>query len=257
MAVTSVERLHQVWETHPKKLSFFITVDHKKIGEKYLLTAFTFFLLGGIEALLMRTQLMQPENTFLDPETYNQVFSMHGTTMIFLFSTPILSGFGNYFVPLLLGARDQAFPRLNAFSYWIFLASGLFMYASFLVGAAPDGGWFAYTPLTSSQTYAPGMNIDFWGLGLIFLGISTTVGALNFIVTIIKLRAPGMSLAHMPLFLWNVLVTSFAVVFSLPALTTALVFLELDRNFHTHFFDPAAGGNPLLWQHLFWFFGHP
>src|SRR5438552_3890628 len=181
-ALTAERQLHEVWETHPEALSFFVTVDHKKIGEKYLVTAFVFFLLGGVEALLMRTQLIAPENTFLDPETYNQVFSMHGTTMIFLFATPILSGFGNYFVPLLLGARDQAFPRLNAFSYWIFLAAGLFMYSSFLLGAAPNGGWFAYAPLTSSQTHTPGLNIDFWALELMFLGIYTTAGALIFLV---------------------------------------------------------------------------
>ncbi len=255
-ALADRELLIKVWETHPKALSPFVTVDHKKIGARYLVTAFLFFLAGGIEALVMRTQLALPENRLLDPETYNQLFSMHGTTMIFLFATPILSGFGNYVVPLMLGARDMAFPRLNAFTYWVFLFSGLFIYASFLIGSAPDGGWFAYTPL-SGKAASPGPGLDFWALGLVLLGISTTAGALNFIVSILKVRAPGMSVDRLPLFIWNVLVTALAVIFALPALTLACLLLELDRNFGTHFFDPAAGGSALLWQHLFWFFGHP
>jgi cytochrome c oxidase subunit I+III len=250
------ERLTQRWETVPGLRGVLTTVDHKEIGRRYLLTAFMFFLIGGLEALLMRTQLAAPEQTLLSPQTYNQLFTMHGTTMVFFFATPVLSGFGNYFLPLLVGARDMAFPRLNALSYWVFLLSGVFMYSSFLLGAAPDGGWFAYVPLTS-RAYSPGPNVDFWALGLIFLGISSTVGAINFIVTIFKLRAPGMSVNRLPLFAWNVAAASFMIVFALPSLTTACALLVLDRKLGTHFFDPAAGGDPLLWQHLFWIFGHP
>jgi cytochrome c oxidase subunit I len=250
------QRLRQVWETRPGLAGWLGTVDHKEIGLRYIVTAFVFFLLAGVEALLMRLQLAVPENTLLDPNAYNQLFTMHGTTMVFLFATPIQSGIANYIVPLLIGSRDMAFPRVNALSYWIFLLAGVFMYSSFLIGAAPNGGWFNYVPLTGQQ-YSPGPNIDFWAIGLIFLAVSSTGGAINFIVTIFKLRAPGMSINRMPLFLWNLTVTSFMLVFALPALTAANVLLELDRKFGTQFFDPAGGGNPLLWQHLFWVFGHP
>ncbi len=250
------ERLVRLWETRPGLLGKLGTVDHKEIGIRYIITAFAFFLLAGIEALLMRVQLAVPENTFLSPDAYNAFFTMHGTTMVFLFATPIQSGIANYVVPLLTGSRDMAFPRLNQFSYWVFVLAGLFMYASFPLGQVPAGGWFNYVPLTSA-TYSPGPGIDFWGLGLIFLTISTTAGAINFIVSIFKLRAPGMTINRMPLFLWNMVVTSFMVIFALPALTAANVLLELDRKFGMHFYDPTGGGSPLLWQHLFWIFGHP
>jgi cytochrome c oxidase subunit I+III len=192
----------------------------------------------------------------LDPETYNQLFSMHGATMMFLFAIPVLSGFGNYFVPLMIGARDMAFPRLNAFGYWVFLGSGVFMYSSFLIGKAPNNGWFNYPPLGAKE-FTPGLNIDFFTLGLIFLGVSTTAGAINFIVTILKMRAPGMSINRMPIFVWGELAMALAIVFAQPSLTVALVMLELDRKFGFHFFDAAVGGDPTLWQHLFWIFGHP
>lgn len=250
------ERLRRVWEPKSGLWSWLATVDHKRIGIRYIVTAFIFFLGAGVSALMLRTQLAVPNNNFLTPEAYNQLFTMHGTTMIFLVSTPILFGFGNYLVPLLMGARDMAFPRLNAFGYWIFLLSGLFMWSSFLIGQAPNGGWFNYVPLNDTP-YSQGINIDFYTLGLTFLGIATTAGAINFIVSIFKLRAPGMSINRMPVFLWSILVTSFAVVFAVPALTAANVLLELDRLFGFHFYDVALGGNPLLWQHLFWFFGHP
>ncbi len=248
--------LAPVWEQPPGIVSFLTSVDHKRIGVRYLITATAFFLLAGIEALAMRTQLAVPDAGVLGPEAFNQLFSMHGVTMIFLFVTPMLSGFGNYFVPLMIGARDMAFPRLNALSYWVFLASGLFIYSSFLAGSAPSAGWFNYTPL-SDATYSPGSGIDFYNLGLIFLAISTTAGAVNFIVTIFKMRAPGMSMNRVPLFCWGVLVQAFAIIFALPALTAANLLLELQRSFGFHFFDPGAGGDPLLWQHLFWIFGHP
>ncbi|MGE5594798.1 MAG: cbb3-type cytochrome c oxidase subunit I, partial [Hyphomicrobiales bacterium] len=249
-------RLEHVWEV-PRGLAFELaTVDHKKIGERYIVTAFVFFMLSGAAALAIRTQLATSEADLVGPDTFNQFFTMHGTTMIFLFATPMLSGFGNYFLPLMLGARDMAFPRLNAFGYWVFLFSGVFMYSSFLVGAAPDGGWFSYVPLTG-RAYSPNANIDFWSLGIIFLTISSTAGALNFIVTIFKMRAPGMSINRMPIFAWSVLGTSFALIFALPPLTAANILLEMDRQFGTWFFDSSRGGNALLWQHLFWFFGHP
>ena len=193
----------------------------------------------------------------LSPDAFNQMMTMHGVTMIFLFIVPMTTGaFGNYLVPLMLGARDMAFPRLNALSYWLFLGSGLFLYTSVFIGKGPNCGWFCYTPL-NTRTYDPGLNVDFYALGLIFNGLSTTAGALNFIVTIFKLRAPGMSLNRMPLFIFAILAVSFSLIFAIPPLTTDLVFLELQRKLGFHFFDVAHGGDPLLWQHLFWLFGHP
>jgi cytochrome c oxidase subunit I len=249
------ERLKASWEP-PETLYFQLaSVDHKKIGKRYLVTAFIFLLVGGVEALLMRMQLSRPENTLLTPEQYDQLFTMHGVTMIFWYAAPILSGFGNYLVPLFIGSRDMAFPRLNAFSYWTFLLSGLVLYTGALIGMAPDGGWFAYTPLTG-PAFSPGLNLDFYAISLLFLTISTTAGAINFIVTIFTMRCPGMSMSRMPLALWSTLTMSFAVVFGMPPLTAALVFLELERRWNFHFFDPL-GGSPLLWQHLFWIFGHP
>ena len=256
MSTATTERLERIWGESPGLESWAHTVDHKRIGKRYVYTAFAFFLAGGVEALVMRTQLLQPQLELVTPEGFNQLFSMHGITMIFLFVTPMLFGFGNYFVPLQIGARDMAFPRANAFGYWIFLFAGLFMYSSTLIGAAPNDGWFNYVPLSGS-TFTPGMNIDFYTLGLVFLGISTTVGSANFIVTIFKLRAPGMSISRLPLFCWAILATSFAVIFALPSLTIANVMLHLDRAFGFHFFEVAGGGDVLLWQHLFWIFGHP
>ncbi|MFL5767081.1 MAG: cytochrome c oxidase subunit I [Actinomycetota bacterium] len=256
MSVAVEERLQQHWEEKPGVRSFLGTVDHKRIGARYLVTAFVFFVLGGIEAMLMRTQLVRPLNTFIGPELYDQLFTMHGTTMIFFFATPILSGFSNYLVPLQIGARDMAFPRLNAFSYWVFLLAGIFLYASVPLGLAPNDGWFDYVPLAGIH-YTPGLHIDFWALALIFLGIATLAGGINLIVTIFKMRAPGMAISRMPLFVWAVLVTSFMIVFAIPPLTVANILLELDRKFGMQFFAVSKGGDPLLWQHLFWIFGHP
>src|SRR5918996_820133 len=253
---TIAERLEAIWGERPGLASWLMTVDHKRIGLRYLYAGIAFFIIGGIEALVLRAQLTQANLHILDPEAYNQMFSMHGTTMMFLFAVPALSGFGNYFVPLMIGSRDMAFPRLNSFGYWAFLGSGLFMYSSFLVGSAPDNGWFNYVPLGGTE-FTPGVNIDFYVLGLIFLGLSTTGGAINFIVTILKLRAPGMSINRMPIFVWGELALGLAIVFAQPALTTGLVMLELDRKFGFNFFNSTAGGDPVLWQHLFWIFGHP
>jgi cytochrome c oxidase subunit 1 len=232
------------------------TTNHKGIGISYLVTAFLFFLIGGIEALLIRVQLGAPNNTLLSPEVYNQIFTMHGTTMIFLFAMPILVGFGNYAVPLMIGARDMAFPRLNALSYWLFLFGGLMLYSSFVLGGAPNAGWFAYAPLTSSQ-YSPTHGMDFWVLGIVMTGLGSTVGAINFIVTILNLRAPGMTFFKMPLFVWQMLVTMFLILFAIPTLTVDAILLFLERNFGAPFYQASQGGDPLLWQHLFWFFGHP
>ncbi len=237
-------------------LSWLMTVDHKRIGIMYLVTAFLFFLVGGTEALLMRLQLAQPNGKVLTPDQYNQIFTMHGTTMIFLVVMPLAAGFGNYFVPLLIGARDMAFPKLNALSYWTYLFAGIFMYSSFVFGGAPNDGWFSYAPLTE-KLYSPTHGMDFWAMGILLLGIATTIGSINFIVTIIQLRAPGMTINRMPMFVWTTFVTSFLAVFSLPSLTTAVVLLLLDRQLGAHFYNVAQGGTALLWQHLFWFFGHP
>ena len=255
-----VEQAQPILQTRkirfPGLLSWLTTVDHKRIGLLYLYSAFAFFILGGLEALLMRIQLARPENKFLSPDTYNQVFTMHGTTMIFLVVMPMAAGFGNYLVPLMIGARDMAFPKLNALSYWTFLFGGVFMYSSFLLGGAPNNGWFSYAPLTEAL-YSPTHGMDFWAMGILLLGFATTIGSINFIVTIIQLRAPGMNLLKMPLFVWTSFVTSFLAVFSLPSLTTAVLLLLMDRQLGAHFYNVAEGGNALLWQHLFWFFGHP
>jgi cytochrome c oxidase subunit 1 len=236
--------------------SWLTTVDHKRIGILYGTTAFLFLLLGGIEALMIRIQLAVPNGTFVSADAFNQLFTMHGTTMIFLFVMPMSVAFFNYIVPLQIGAPDVAFPRLNAFSYWTFLFGGLFMNASYFVDGLPDGGWFGYTPLTTLP-YSPSHRIDFWMLGLQVLGVASLAGAFNFLVTIINMRAPGMSLMRMPIFTWNTLLTSFLLVFAFPAITVALILLTFDRFYGTNFYYAPNGGDPILWQHLFWIFGHP
>jgi cytochrome c oxidase subunit I len=252
-----VGRLDLIWEARPGVLGWLTTVDHKRIGLLYLFTTLAFFLAGGIEALLLRTQLARPDLHVVSPGTFDELFTTHGVTMIFLAVIPMQIGaFGNYLVPLMIGARDMAFPRLNALSFWLFLASGCFIYAGVFMGLAPNAGWFNYVPL-GLREYSPGLNVDFYALGLIFNGVSSTAGAINLVVTIFKHRAPGMSLNRMPLFCFAILATSFSLLFALPSLTVDLVFLELQRKAGFHFFDTAHGGDPLLWQHLFWLFGHP
>jgi cytochrome c oxidase subunit 1 len=240
------------------------TTDHKKIGIMYMVTAFFFFLVGGMEALLIRAQLAVPDGKVISPQAFNEMFTMHGTTMVFLFVMPMLTGFGNYVVPLMIGARDMAFPRMNAFGYWVLLFAGIFLESSFLFGAAPNGGWFMYAPLSQSSVgcgrgfeCTPGMNADFWVLGVLMLGTSSLTGSINFVVTILKMRAPGMSINRMPLFSWMSLVTAFLLLFALPSLTAAAILLLFDRHLGTHFYQYTFGGDPLLWQHLFWSFGHP
>src|ERR671934_964788 len=256
-AAARMERLEAIWESRPGILGWLTTTDHKRIGLLYFWTTLVLFGAGGVEALIMRTQLAQPNEHVVSPSTYDELFSMHGITMIFFFIIPMTTGaFGNYLLPLLLGARDMAFPRMNALSYWIFLASAIFIYTSLFIGKAPNAGWFDYVPLASKQ-YDPGHNIDFYCLGIIFNSISSTLTAGQFIVTIFKSRAPGMSLNRMPLFCYALLAASFGLLFALPALSADTIFLFLDRNVGTHFFDASHGGSALLWQHLFWIFGHP
>ena len=232
------------------------TVDHKKIGILYILMSLVFLVIAGCEALLMRWQLFYPRNDFLAPDTFNQLFTMHGTTMVFFVGMPILIGMGNYLVPLMIGARDMAFPRLNAFGFWSTLFGGLLVYFSFATGGAPAMGWFAYAPLTE-RTFARGPATDFWALGLIVSGIGTLSGGINFVATILAMRAPGMSLRKVPFFVWTMLWTSVQIVLVMPPLTASLIMILLDRNLGAHFFDTQNGGSAYLWQHLFWFFGHP
>ncbi len=234
--------------------SWLTTVDHKKIGLMYGVTAFAFFIIGGLEALLIRSQLAQPDGTVLNAAQYNEVFTMHGLTMIFLFVMPMSAAFFNYLIPLMIGARDVAFPRINAFSYWLFLFGGLFLYSSWFLGGAPNGGWFGYAP---NSTTDPTIGMTFYALGLLLTGIASTAGAVNLGVTIINMRAPGMSFFRLPVFVWMGLVTQLLLVFSLPIITVGLFELLFDRRWGTHFFDPTQGADPVLWQHLFWLFGHP
>jgi cytochrome c oxidase subunit 1 len=240
--------------------SWFTTVDHKKIAILYGVSAMVFLVLGGVEALLIRMQLAQPNGTLLTAAQYNQLFTMHGTTMVFLVGMPLAVAFGNYLIPLQIGARDVAFPRLNMLGYWAFLFGGLFLYSSFFLGGAPDGGWFGYTPLTStplSDGFLPGRGPDFWTVGLVMLGIGSTTSALNFIVTVINMRAPGMTFMRMPVFTWMMTVVAFLTLFAIPIITAALIMVYFDRQWGTNFFVAANGGDPLLYQHLFWLFGHP
>ncbi len=250
------ETLGRIWQGKPGIGGWLSTVDHKEIGKRYIVTAFIFLIIGGLEALLMRLQLARPNQTVLTPEQYSQIFTMHGVTMIFLYALPVLSGFSNYLWPLLLGARDMAFPRLNALSYWVFLFAGIFLYSSFMFGRGPDAGWFNYVPYTS-LAYNPGPNIDVYALGMVLLGISTTVGSINFFVTLARTRAPGMSINRVPILVWGTVTASVGNLFAVPAVSLAFFMLWMDRQYNTHFFDSAVGGQPLLWEHLFWMFGHP
>ena len=236
--------------------SWLTTVDHKRIGILYGGTAFGFFFLAGIESLVMRLQLARPDNAVVGAQAYNELFTMHGTTMIFLAVMPLSTAFINFALPLLIGARDVAFPRLNALSYWLFLAGGLLVNVGWLLGTAPDAGWFGYANLSSRQ-FSPGPHLDFWILAIQLIGISSVLSAVNFIVTIINMRGPGMWLMRMPVFVWMALVTQVLALLAFPPLTVAMILLLFDRFFGTLFFAPDAGADPLLWQHLFWIFGHP
>jgi cytochrome c oxidase subunit 1 len=243
--------------TYPSGVwSWITTIDHKRIGILYGVTAFIMFLTGGVEAFLMRVQLSQSELDIVSPEIYNQLFTMHGTTMIFLAIMPMGAAFFNYIIPLQIGARDVAFPRLNAFSYWTFLGGAIVLKSSWFLGGAPNAGWFAYSPLTGLQ-HNPGHGMDFWIISLLVLGVASLAAAFNFIVTIVNMRAPGMDFSRLPLFTWMTLVTAILLVLAFPVITVALIELLLDRSYGTNFFVAGAGATPILWQHLFWVFGHP
>jgi cytochrome c oxidase subunit I len=231
------------------------TTDHKKIGIMYLVLTFVFFMMGGVEALMMRLQLSVPNNTLVTSEHYNQLLTLHGTTMIFLFVVPVMAGFGNYFLPLMIGARDMAFPRLNALSFWLLALGGVVFYAT-LFWHPPQAGWWSYPPLSESL-YSPSGGQDAWIFLIHITGISSLVGAINFYATIVNMRAPGMTWGRLPLFVWSLLVYALLLIIALPVVAAAVTMLLADRHFGTHFFDPTAHGSPILWQHLFWFFGHP
>ena len=250
------------WDKKAGIWGWLTTVDHKKIAIMYLVTTVFFFIVGGVMALLVRIQLAEPNNTFFssDPGTnaqlYNEIFTMHGTTMIFFWIIPVWAGFGNYFVPLMIGARDMAFPRINALSFWLLPLGGLVMYSGFLFGGSGDAGWTGYVPLTE-KLYSPSTGQDLWILGLHLVGVSSMLGGINFLVTIHNMRAPGMTWWRLPLFVWSVEVTSALVVLASPFLAGTLLMVLLDRQIHTHFFDVANGGNAILYQLMFWFYSHP
>nr|MBA3358882.1 cytochrome c oxidase subunit I [Thermoleophilaceae bacterium] len=247
--------MHGLRERPRGWLAWLTTTDHKKIGIMYLFLTFIFFIVGGVEALIMRLQLAAPDGTLVTPETYNGLVSMHGTTMIFLFIVPVLAGFGNYFVPLMIGARDMAFPRLNALSFWLLAFGGIAFYASVFF-EPPQAGWTSYAPL-SDDAYLPSGGVDAWIFLIHLTGLSSMVGAINFVATIQNMRAKGMGWGRMPLFIWTILTYSYLLIIALPAIAAAVTMLLTDRHFGTDFFDPTGGGDPVLWQHLFWFFGHP
>ena len=236
--------------------SWAFTVDHKKIGIMYGVTAMIFFVIGGLEAGLIRLQLAGPEGTILSADKYNQMFTMHATTMVFLFVMPMAAAFANYFIPLQIGARDVAFPRLNALSFWVFIFGGLFLNSSWILGGGADGGWFMYAP-NSDTPFSPSNGVDFWALGLQITGIASLVGAVNLITTVLNMRAPGMSLMKMPIFTWMAFVTQMLLLFAIPVITVALFLLMFQRSYDATFFSVEEGADPLLWQHLFWIFGHP
>jgi cytochrome c oxidase subunit I len=249
--------LHRTWANPGGILGWFSVTTHQQIGMRYIVTAFIFLLAGGVEALLMRLQLSSPDNTLLSADKYNQIFTTHGSTMMFLFAVPVMEGMGVYLVPLMLGTRNVAFPRLNAFGYWMYVIGGLFLYWGLFTNTGPDVGWFAYTPLSGPQ-FSPGKRVDVWAQMITFTEISAMSVAAELAATIMKMRAPGMSLNRIPLFCWGMLVQSFMVLFAMPAVMIASnVFLLTDRTIGTHFSNPAEGGDPILYQHVFWFFGHP
>ena len=252
----AARNLDRTWRPHRGLIGWLSEVNHKGIAARYLVTNFAFFILGGLEAFLMRLQLARPENQLLGPDLYNQIFTMHGSTMMFLFALPVMEAVGIYVVPLMIGARDMAFPRLNAYSYYVYLIGCLLLYSGFIFNTGPDAGWFSYVPLSGPQ-YSPGKRVDVWAQMITFTELAGLAVAVNQIATIFKFRAPGMSLSRMPLFVWTILVASFMVVFATPAVVVSSSLLAMDRLVATQFFNPAEGGDALLWQHMFWFFGHP
>ncbi|HYY83979.1 MAG TPA: cytochrome c oxidase subunit I [Beijerinckiaceae bacterium] len=249
-------RLTQVWTTSRGIVGWLSSVDHKVIGRRYIVTAFIFLFLAGIGGAAMRMQLSRPENQLIGPDLYNQIFTMHGTTMMFLFAVPVMEAFAVFLVPLMVGTRVIAFPRLNAFSYFVYLFGGVLIWVAFLLNTGADAGWFSYVPLSGPE-FSPGKRTDIWAQMITFTEVAALAVSVEIIVTVLKQRAPGMTLDRIPLFVWSQLVTSFLVLFAMPAVMVASTMLILDRLIGTHFFNPAEGGDALLWQHLFWFFGHP
>jgi cytochrome c oxidase subunit I+III len=250
------DRLRRTWGDAPGLWGALTTLDHKRIGVRYIVTAFGFFALAGLAAFVMRLQLARAENDLVGPDLYNQLFTMHGSTMMFLFAVPIMQAVGIYLMPLMVGTRAISFPRLLAFSYWIYLFGGLLIWVAFFLNIGPDAGWFAYVPLSGPQ-YAPGKRVDIWAQMITYTELSSIAVAVSTIATILKQRAPGMALHRVPLFVWAILVMSCMVLFAMPSVMIASSFLLMDRLVGTHFYNPAEGGDALLWQHLFWFFGHP
>jgi cytochrome c oxidase subunit 1 len=249
-------QLADTWYVPRGIIGWFSVADHKTIGRRYIITAFCFFVFAGVLAALMRLQLAVPNNHFLGPDLYNQIFTVHGTMMMFLFAVPVMEAMGVYLVPLMIGTRNIAFPRLNAFSYYVYLFGGVMLVVTMLMNTAPDVGWFSYVPLAGPD-YSPGKRADFWAQLITFTEVSALAVSVELVATIFKTRAPGMSLNRMPLFVWAMLITAFMVIFAMPTIVTCSSFLLLDRLVGTHFYNPAEGGDALLWQHLFWFFGHP
>jgi cytochrome c oxidase subunit I+III len=248
--------LERTWRDAPGLVGSLSALDHKTIGKRYLVTAFAFFLGAGLMAALMRIQLSRPENTFMGPDLYNQLFTTHGTVMMFLFAVPVMQGMAIYLVPLMVGSRTVAFPRMNAFAYWVYLFGGLFIFACLALDIGPDAGWFSYVPLAGPE-YTPGKRADVWAQMITFTELSGLLAAIVIIATVFKLRAPGLTLDRLPLFVWAMLVTAFMILFAMPSVMLASTALILDRLVSTHFFNPNEGGDAILWQHLFWFFGHP
>lgn len=252
----AAEALSRLWADPPGFIGWFRSLQNDAVGGRIMVTAFIFFLLGGLNAVLIRTQLIQAENTFLGAEAFNQAFTMHGSTMMYLFVVPMLEGFAIFLLPLLLGNREMPFPRLGVFSYFTFVMGGILFYSSYLFQAVPDTGWFAYVPLSGAE-FSPGIALDFWLLALGVAEVAAIAAGVEIVITILRMRAPGMTLARMPVIVWALLVTAFSILFAFTPLFMATMLLELDRKFNFQFFDPSAGGDPLLWQHLFWIFGHP
>ena len=250
------EVLEKVWSREPGFYGWLTDTNHKGVAEKYIVTAFVFFVLAGLEALAIRLQLVRPSNDLLTPDLYNQFFSVHGSTMMFLFAVPVVLAFGLYFVPIMVGTRNVPFPRLNLYGYYVYLAGGLFLYVGFFLNIGVDTGWFSYVPL-SGPAYSPGKRVDIWAQMITFTEISGLIAAIEIIVTAFKMRAPGMTLNRVPLFVWSMVVTAFMVIFAMPSVMMGSMFLAFERLIATHFFNYVEGGDVLLWQHLFWFFGHP
>jgi cytochrome c oxidase subunit I+III len=250
------EALRRTWSRRPGFYGWLTDTNHKSVAAKYIVTAFLFFVVGGMEAFLMRLQLARPDNNLLSPDRYNQIFSVHGSTMMFLFAVPVMLAFGLYFVPLMVGTRNVAFPRLNLYGYYVYLAGCLFLYTGFALNIGVDTGWFSYVPL-SGPNYSPGKRVDIWAQMITLTEISALVASIQIIVTAFKMRAPGMTLNRVPLYVWSMVVTAFMVIFAMPSIMMASIFLPMERLIGTHFFNYVEGGDVLLWQHLFWFFGHP